>query len=116
MRPVCAKFTAGPTGIRSRWKINDTVFPDCPLFKPEYSTAWAEFDLVAANALLDEIGLTERDGKGLRLLPEREVFRNRIYSGDTLMSVWGGLENSLPTPSMSPAGLAPTRQDQYQWP
>ena len=136
---------------------NDTVFPDCPLFKPEYLTAWAEFDLKTANALLDEIGLTERDNQGLRLLPDgrpleiivetagesteqvdvlelisstwrkagiklfskplqREVFRNRIYSGETLMSVWGGLENGLPTPGMSPSGLAPTRQDQYQWP
>ncbi len=136
---------------------NDTVFPHCPLFKPEYSTAWAEFDLKKANALLDEIGLTKRDDEGLRLLPDgrpleiivetagesteqvdvlelisstwrkagiklfskplqREVFRNRIYSGETLMSVWGGLENGLPTPNMSPSGLAPTRQDQYQWP
>ena len=136
---------------------NDTVFPDCPLFKPEYSTAWAQFDLKKANALLDEIGLTERNNKGIRLLPDgrpleiivetagesteqvdvleligstwrkagiklfskplqREVFRNRIYSGATIMSVWGGLENGLPTPNMSPGPLAPTRQDQYQWP
>ena len=136
---------------------NDTVFPDCPLFKPEYLKAWTEFDLKKANALLDEIGLTERDGDGLRLLPDgrpleiivetagesteqvdvleligstwrktgiklfskplqREVFRNRIYSGETLISVWGGLENGLPTADMSPSDLAPTRQDQYQWP
>ena len=136
---------------------NDTVFPDCPLFKPEYSTAWARFDLKKANALLDEIGLTDRNKNGIRLLPDgrpleiivetagesteqvdvleliastwqkagiklfnkplqREVFRNRIYSGKTVMSVWGGLENGLPTPDMSPSPLAPTRQDQYQWP
>jgi peptide/nickel transport system substrate-binding protein len=136
---------------------NDTVFPDSPVFKPEYSTTWAEFDLKKANALLDEIGLTDRNDEGLRLLPDdrpleiivetagesteqvdvlelisstwrkagiklfskplqREVFRNRIYSGETLMSVWGGLENGLPTPNMSPSELAPTGQDQYQWP
>ena len=136
---------------------NDTVFPDCSLFKPEYSTAWAEFNLKSANALLDELGLTKRDNEGVRLLPDgrpmeiivetagesteqvdvlelisstwrkagiklfskplqREVFRNRIYSGETLVSVWGGLENGLPTPNMSPSALAPTRQDQYQWP
>ena len=47
---------------------------------------------------------------------QREVFRNRIYSGETLMSVWGGLENGLPTPDMSPGELAPTQQEQYQWP
>jgi peptide/nickel transport system substrate-binding protein len=96
---------------------NDTVFPDCPLYKPEYLTAWAEFDLKMANALLDEIGLTERDDQGLRLLPDgRPLEIIVIYSGETLMSVWGGLENGLPTPGMSPSGLAPTRQDQYQWP
>ena len=33
-----------------------------------------------------------------------------------MISVWGGLENGLPTPDMSPRELAPTRQDQYQWP
>lgn len=136
---------------------NDTIFPDSPLFKPEYATAWAQFDLNKANALLDEIGLTDRNNEGLRLLPDgrpleiivetagesteqvdvleliattwrkagiklfskplqREVFRNRIYAGETLFSVWGGLENGLPTPDMSPRDLAPTRQDQYQWP
>jgi peptide/nickel transport system substrate-binding protein len=136
---------------------NDTVFPSCPLFKPEYTTLWAQLDLKKANALLDDLGLSERNGEGIRLLPDgrpleiivetagesteqvdvlelvgstwrkvgvklfskplqREVFRNRIYSGETLMSVWGGLENGLPTPDMSPGPLAPTRQDQYQWP
>ena len=47
---------------------------------------------------------------------QREVFRNRIYSGQTFMSIWGGLENGLPTADMSPHELAPTAQDQLQWP
>ena len=47
---------------------------------------------------------------------QREVFRNRIFSGQTVMSIWGGLENGLPTPDMSPAELAPTSQQQLQWP
>ena len=37
-------------------------------------------------------------------------------SGQTVVSVWSGLENGLPLPDMSPRDLAPTRQDQYQWP
>ena len=56
---------------------------------------------------------------GIRLFTrplQREVFRNRIYAGETLMSVWSGLENGLPTPDMSPAALAPTAQVQLQWP
>jgi len=47
---------------------------------------------------------------------QREVFRNRVYSGEALMSVWGGLENGLPTADTSPSELAPTLQEQLQWP
>jgi peptide/nickel transport system substrate-binding protein len=47
---------------------------------------------------------------------QREVFRNRIFSGDTLMSVWSGFENGIATPIMSPAELAPTTQQSLQWP
>src|ERR671919_555838 len=47
---------------------------------------------------------------------QREVFRNRIFSGETLMSIWYGLENGIPTAEMSPAEFAPTSQQQLQWP
>lgn len=47
---------------------------------------------------------------------QREVLRNRIFSGQTLMSVWTGLENGIPTPDMSPDALAPTSQQQLEWP
>ena len=47
---------------------------------------------------------------------QRETFRNRIFAGETLMSVWGGLENGTPRPDTSPAELAPTSQQQLQWP
>ena len=47
---------------------------------------------------------------------QREAFRNRIFAGETLMSVWSGLENGLPTPETSPDELAPTSQLQLQWP
>ncbi|MEM7177479.1 MAG: ABC transporter substrate-binding protein [Pseudomonadota bacterium] len=41
---------------------------ESPFFNLEDATAWAEFDLAAANALLDDIGLTRRDNAGTRLL------------------------------------------------
>ena len=47
---------------------------------------------------------------------QRETFRNRIFAGETLMSVWGGLENGTPGPDTPPAELAPTSQQQLQWP
>ncbi|WP_150525014.1 ABC transporter substrate-binding protein [Roseibium sediminis] len=49
---------------------NDTVLSASPLFMPEYVTKWADYDVEKANALLDEIGLTERRGDGIRLLPD----------------------------------------------
>jgi peptide/nickel transport system substrate-binding protein len=135
----------------------NTVLPKSPLYKPEYRDTWAQYDLEQANALLDEIGLTERSADGLRLLPDgrpmeiivetageeseqsdilelveeswlqlgirihtkpsqREVFRNRVFAGDALMSIWFGLENGIPTAEMSPSEFAPTSQQQLQWP
>ena len=46
----------------------------------------------------------------------REVFRNRIFSGEAIMSIWSGLENAIPTADTSPKDLAPTSKYQYQWP
>lgn len=47
---------------------------------------------------------------------QREAFRNRIFAGETVMSVWTGIENGLATADNSPDELAPTSQSQYQWP
>jgi peptide/nickel transport system substrate-binding protein len=136
---------------------NNTLLPKSPLFRPEDRSLWAKFDIAQANRLLDEMGLTQRDSRKVRLLPDgrpieivvetagedteqtdvlelihdswmkvgvklftkpsqREVFRNRIFSGQTVMSVWSGIENALPTAHMSPEEFAPTSQQHLQWP
>jgi peptide/nickel transport system substrate-binding protein len=136
---------------------NNTVLAESPLYRPDYQSDGIEFDLKHANQLLDELGLRQRDDRGVRLLPDgrpleivvqtagesteqtdvlelihdswlqagiklysipstREVFRNRIFSGDAIMSIWSGLENALPTAENSPMALAPTSKYQYQWP
>ncbi len=136
---------------------NNTALPESPLYRNEYMTRWTEYDTDAANALLDEMGLTERNSDGIRLLPDRremniiietagedteqtdvlelikdgwaeigiklfskpsqrEIFRNRIFAGATMISVWTGFENGIPTPNFNPAELAPTSQHSYQWP
>ena len=48
----------------------NTVLPGSPLFTPEVPRRLAKFDQAEANRLLDEIGLTKRDGRGVRLLPD----------------------------------------------
>ena len=136
---------------------NDTVLPRSPLYRDGLRDRWAAYDPAAANALLDEIGLTARDDRGVRLLPDgrpaeivvetagestehtdvlelihdgwmavgiklytrptqRTVFRNRVFAGKTLMSIWSGIENGLATADTSPQAFAPTDQNQYMWP
>jgi len=136
---------------------NNTVLREGPLYKPEYQHDGIEFDMEHAKQLLDEIGLTRRDDRGVRLMKDgrpleimvqtagesteqtdvlelihdtwlqagiklysvpstREVFRNRIFSGEAVMSIWSGLPNAISTAEDSPRDLAPTSKYQYQWP
>ncbi len=136
---------------------NNTVLPASPLYHQHYRDAWAMYNPEAAGALLDEMGLTERNEDGIRLLPDgrqmeiivetagenteesdvlelihdswleigvklftkpsqREVLRKRIFAGETLMTMWFGYENGVPTADMSPDEFVPLHQQSYQWP
>jgi peptide/nickel transport system substrate-binding protein len=135
----------------------DTVLPESPLYQPGFSQAWAAYDPVKANMLLDEVGLDQRGDDGIRLLPDgrtaqivvetageamietdalelitdhwrdvgialfirtsqRDVFRSRALGGEIMMSMWSGIDNGVPTADMNPGQLAPTADDQLQWP
>ncbi|WVT77015.1 ABC transporter substrate-binding protein (plasmid) [Sinorhizobium chiapasense] len=135
----------------------DTVLQDSPLFRPEFASAWIAHDPAQANALLDEVGLTQRGSDGIRILSDgraaqivvetagestletdvlqlitdywqkigislfirtsqRDTFRSRAVGGEIIMSMWFGLDNGVPTPGMNPGQLAPTADDQLQWP
>jgi peptide/nickel transport system substrate-binding protein len=47
---------------------------------------------------------------------QRDVFRSRAIAGQIMMAVWSGLDNGVPTADMNPGALAPTKEDQLQWP
>jgi peptide/nickel transport system substrate-binding protein len=56
---------------------------------------------------------------GIRLFyrsAQRELFRRRVLIGETLLSIWHGLDNGLAGPDMEPDALAPTNRGHYQWP
>lgn len=134
-----------------------TALASSPLFDAENLSRWAIYDLEAANALLDDMGLTERDDSGIRLLPDgrpmefvietagerqevenalaiitdtwrdlgiklimrpldRDILRNRVFTGVTMASVWFGWDNGIPQPYTPPAYLAPTDQVFLSWP
>lgn len=47
---------------------------------------------------------------------QRDTFRSRAVGGEIIMSMWFGIDNGVPTPDMNPGQLAPTADDQLQWP
>ncbi len=56
---------------------------------------------------------------GIRLFSrpaQLTLFRRRVFSGQTLMSLDKGIENGLATADMSPWELAPSTQQQLEWP
>lgn len=134
-----------------------TVLEQSELFDPTFRDAWAQFDPEQANRLLDEAGLTEKDGYGIRYLPDgrlmelivetagerqevenalqiiaddwrdvgvklimrpldRDILRNRVFSGSSMASAWFGWDNGLPQSYTSPVYLAPTDQVFLSWP
>ncbi|WP_435660105.1 ABC transporter substrate-binding protein [Leisingera caerulea] len=134
-----------------------TVLEQSEFFDPALREAWAGFDPELAGQLLDEAGLTEKDGYGIRYLPDgrrmelvvetagerqevenalqiisddwrdvgvklvmrpldRDILRNRVFSGTTMSSAWFGWDNGLPQAYTSPAYLAPTDQVFLSWP
>jgi peptide/nickel transport system substrate-binding protein len=56
---------------------------------------------------------------GIRLFyrsAQRELFRRRVLIGETVLSLWQGIDNGLAGPDMEPDALAPTTRGQYHWP
>ena len=121
----------------------NTVLPSCPLYQDMYRTAWSQYDVKMANRVLDDIGLDQRDERGIRLMEngepleivlhtagegteetdilelvsyswsklgiklhikpsQREVFRERVFSGEVMMALFKGIDNGLPSADMSP--------------
>lgn len=49
---------------------NNVILPESPLWLDELANECATFDLDAANQILDELGLDQRNPAGIRLLPD----------------------------------------------
>ncbi|MEM1075368.1 MAG: ABC transporter substrate-binding protein [Pseudomonadota bacterium] len=134
-----------------------TALPASPLHDTAHLYRWSVYYPAKANALLDEMGLTERRADGIRLLPDgrpmefvietagerqevenalaivtdtwrevgiklvmrpldRDILRNRVYSGLSMAAVWYGWDNGLPQAYTPPEYLAPTHQEFFAWP
>jgi peptide/nickel transport system substrate-binding protein len=45
-----------------------------------------------------------------------DLFRSRVMAGQTMISIWSGIDNGIPTADMNPGNLAPITHSQLQWP
>lgn len=134
-----------------------TTLEASPLHDITNLYSWAIYYPAKANALLDEMGLTERTPDGIRRLPDgrpmefvvetagerqevenalaiitdtwreigiklimrpldRDILRNRVYSGVSMAAVWYGWDNGIPQEYTPPEYLAPTHQEFFAWP
>jgi len=70
------------------------LIPECPYFKPEHATRYAEHDVAKANELLDGLGLTNRDAEGFRTRPDGTPFSITVEYAP-VFGPWGDSVNMI---------------------
>lgn len=70
-------------------------YPGSPYYNEQLETQYIEFDLDTANALLDELGLDQRDDEGYRLRPDGERLSFVITVSNEFGNPWGDLAELL---------------------
>ncbi len=60
-----------------------TVIPESDYFEPQFASAYTEYDPARANYLLDDIGLVDLDGDGMREMPDGSKFIPTLEYVDT---------------------------------
>ena len=136
--------------------VNTAALPASPFYEEAHAQAYARRDVEAANALLDEMGLTQRegwvrklpDGRPLEVIAEtagerqeeidaleliaemwreigvrlvfrpldRDILRNKVYTGESMMPVWFGWNLGVPTADAAPTEQTPVDQSVFSWP
>jgi peptide/nickel transport system substrate-binding protein len=71
-----------------------TPLPSSPHYWEELATHLIEYDPDRANSLLDEVGLTERDGEGYRLRPDGDRLVV-VYEYAPVFGAWGDIGELL---------------------
>jgi peptide/nickel transport system substrate-binding protein len=84
---------------------NNTALKESPLYDPARTTREAVFDLSKANALLDELGLTQRDRSGLRLMPDGRPLQIVVETAGESAEETAVLELIAPTWKQAGIGL-----------
>jgi len=102
-------------GLTRRDKHGIRLMPDGRPLEVVAETAGEDTEQTDVLALIHDTWI--KAGVKLFSKPsQRDVLRRRSFAGQTVLTVWSGIENGLVTANMSPDEFAPTSQQQLQWP
>ena len=102
--------------MTERNKKNMRLLPDGRPLEIVVETAGDSTEQVDVLQLVHDTWLKELSIKIFTRPSQTEVFRNRIFAGETQMAAAAGADNAIPTAGMSPEEFVPIQQIQYQWP
>ncbi|KIC41162.1 peptide ABC transporter substrate-binding protein [Ruegeria sp. ANG-R] len=102
-------------GLTERDKNGIRLLPDGRPMELVIETAGERQEVESALQIVTD---TWREiGVDLVMRPlDRDILRNRVFSGNTMASVWFGWDDGIPQMHTSPAYLAPTDQVFLAWP
>ncbi|WP_299152420.1 ABC transporter substrate-binding protein [uncultured Tateyamaria sp.] len=113
--PYTANLLLDEMGLTERDASGIRKLPDGRAMEFVIETAGERQEVENALAIITD---TWRD-LGIKLIMrplDRDILRNRVFSGVTMAAVWYGWDNGIPQPYTPPAYLAPTDQVFFAWP
>ena len=113
--PALANQLLDQAGLHERQADGIRLLPDGRPMELVVETAGERQEVENALQIITD---TWRDvGVKLVMRPlDRDILRNRVYTGVTMASVWYGWDNGIPTADTPPDYLAPRHQEFLAWP
>lgn len=113
--PALANQLLDEAGLSERRADGIRLLPDGRPMELVIETAGERQEVENALQIITD---TWRDvGVKLVMRPlDRDILRNRVYTGVTMASVWFGWDNGIPTAETPPDYLAPRQQEFLAWP
>ncbi|WP_415405254.1 ABC transporter substrate-binding protein [Tateyamaria sp. SN3-11] len=113
--PDVANMLLDEMGLTERTPAGIRLLPDGRPMEFVIETAGERQEVENALAIITD---TWRD-LGIKLIMrplDRDILRNRVFSGVTMAAVWFGWDNGIPQTYTPPSYLAPTDQVFFAWP
>ncbi|MEL7465677.1 MAG: ABC transporter substrate-binding protein [Pseudomonadota bacterium] len=113
--PQAARALLDEIGLDKRDADGYRLLPDGRLAEIIVETAGERLEVTDSLELIQEMW----KDVGLKMIfrpLDRDILRSKAYTGESMMPVWYGWNNGVPTADASPSALAPVDQTNFSWP